>query len=181
MSDYYVGEIRLFAGRYVPVGWVACDGQTLSINTYQALYSLIGTTYGGDGQSTFGVPDLRGRLALGTGQYTAAAPDTSVAYTLGQSGGAESVTLLEATMPNHTHALAASTAAGTLTSPAGNLFADTPDNLPAYVPYVSTQTTRTLADDELLPTGGSQPHENRMPAMALRFIMATDGIYPMQG
>jgi microcystin-dependent protein len=171
--DQYVGEIRLFAGNYTPVEWAPCDGRLLKISEYETLYTLIGTTYGGDGQTTFGLPDLRGRLPLSTGQ----APGLSN-YTLGQKGGAEAITLTAAQYPAHTHHLRASTQLGGETTPAGNLLGSSAgvnlyhENTPA-----AALNQATVA----FSRGGSQPHENRQPFLCLNFIIALNGIYPSQG
>ena len=176
MASPYVGEIRLFAGLFAPENWALCQGQLLQINTYQALYSLVGTTYGGDGRTTFGIPDLRGRLVIGTGTVT---PTTS-AYALGQTGGATSVTLTEAQLPAHTHGLLASTAAATATSPAGAVLADPSDQYNSFINYVSTGTMRVMADADLLADGGNQAHTNMMPSQPLNYMICLIGLYPSQ-
>lgn len=175
MSDYYVGEIRLFAGTYAPVDWHDCDGTLLSINTYQVLFSLLGTRYGGDGVTTFGLPDLRGRLPIGYG--TSGGADIS-AYTLGQSGGATAVTLTGAQMPLHTHLEMATTNAASSTSPIGNILADPSDSFNLYTPANPTNVSVTMAAGVILPNGGGQAHMNIMPSMAMRYIIALNGTYP---
>lgn len=173
--DPYLGEIRLFAGNYAPQDWVLCDGRLLSIADYQALFSLIGTTYGGDGAVNFGIPNLNGRIVAGTGQP----PGSPNAYPLAQKAGTATVVLDPAKIPGHTHALLASTSGAETTSPGGNVLADPSDTFNMYIPYVPTTPMVALADNALLPTGGSQAHENRMPSLVLNYIMSVNGIYPM--
>lgn len=165
MSQPYVGEIRLFAGNFAPSGWMFCQGQLLAIADYQALYTLIRTTYGGDGQSTFGLPDLRGRVPLHFGN----------GFVQAQAGGAETVTLTTNQLPSHQHRLQGSLSVGGVASPSGNVFAQAP----AGGIQVYTQ------DNNVLPTttsvasvGGSQPHENRQPLLAVSFILSLFGIFP---
>ena len=173
MSEPYVGEIRMFGFQRVPNGWFACDGSLKSIAEYEVLYALIGTIYGGDGQVTFAVPDMRGRLPIhqGTGLSS---------YTIGQMGGTETVTLISSQMPAHTHAVSASTAAATSQSPASNqmLAAISGDGL--YATEVAGDPIAT-SSQTVGTVGGSQPHENTMPTLAVNFCMAWAGIYPSQG
>jgi microcystin-dependent protein len=176
MSDYYIGEIRLFAGPYVPVGWQECDGTVLNVSTYQALFSLLGSRYGGDGATTFAVPDLRGRLPIGYG--TSGGTGIS-AYTLGQSGGVTSVTLTEAQLPLHSHPEMATTSAASSTSPIGNVLADPSDSFNLYTPANATNVSVTMAAGVILPTGSGHAHPNMMPSMAMRYIIALNGTYPM--
>lgn len=165
MSQPYIGEIRIFAGNFAPSGWAICDGTLLPISQYDAFFNLIGTTYGGDGQNTFALPDLRGRLPLHQGN----------GFTLAQSGGAETVTLTVSQIPAHTHVLAASSNAGTTHSAAGNLWANwTGSQFSDQPPNASMDpATPGLA-------GGSQPHDNRSPFLALNFIISLFGIFPSQ-
>ncbi|MFD2784119.1 phage tail protein [Hymenobacter rubripertinctus] len=176
--DNYLGEIRIFGGTFPPVGWQFCSGQLLSISENEALYTLLGTTYGGDGQNTFALPNLQSRVAVGMGQ----GPGRSN-YQQGQTAGTENVTLTTAQLPVHQHPLQASvkavTGANGQTSPVGAYFADKGgDN------YTGTAGTSTLGADALTgtltPAGGSQPHSNIQPALALQYIIATEGIYPSQ-
>lgn len=171
MSDQYLGEIRMFAGTYAPQGWALCNGQLLQIAEYEALYTLLGTTYGGDGRTTFGVPDMRGRVPVSMGNGGGGN------YPLGQKGGTETVTLLESQLPAHTHLPAAQSAPGDQALPTNNVWA-------------SKKVFEKPADDiPLVPmsaaaissTGGNQPHENLMPYLAVSFIIATVGIFPSQG
>jgi microcystin-dependent protein len=171
MSDMFVGEIRMFAGGYAPNGWAACEGQLLAISDNEVLYTLLGTTFGGDGQATFALPDLRGRapvhMGLGPGLTT---------KVIGLAGGAESVTLTASGLPSHGHQPAAAAASGTADSPAGAVWATMPDS-----PYASAPASRVpMHPAALSPAGGGQPHENCSPYLAVRFIIALAGIFPSQ-
>lgn len=173
--DPYVGEIRMFAGNFAPVGWFFCDGSLLSISQYQVLFSLLGTTYGGDGTTTFALPDLRGRIPVGVGQGTGLSN-----YVLGQQAGAETVTLASANLPVHTHSLNASTAAATTATPGTGVV---PAKCTAgYVGYLSPTaagaSTKTLAPASVTNSPGGQPHANVMPGVCLNFIISSQGIYP---
>ncbi|MBP2312714.1 phage tail protein [Azospirillum soli] len=179
MAEPYVGEIRLFAGNFAPNGWHLCDGSLLAIPQYELLYALLGTTYGGDGRTTFGLPDLRGRLPIGTGSANGDPNQGGTsAYTLGQTGGATTVTLTEAQLPSHTHLLTATSTPATQTSPVGGILADPTDNFNSYIPYSSTGVMRVMANNSLLPAGGNAPHNNVMPTMPLTYIIALVGLYP---
>lgn len=168
MSDSFLAEIRVFPYNFVPRGWAACDGQLLSISQNAALFSLVGTTYGGDGRTTFGLPDLRGRFPMGQGQ----GPGLS-ARQLGDQVGAETVTLAAQQMPTHNHVLR-STAAANSSNPSGAALANVATNGPVYrMPGTLVPSSSSLA-----PAGGNQPHDNRQPALALIFCIATQGIYP---
>jgi microcystin-dependent protein len=172
MSDPYVGEIRMFAGSFAPAGWMFCQGQTLAISEYDVLFTLIGTTYGGDGQETFNLPDLQGRVPVhqGTG------PGLS-SRVIGERGGAEAVTLSVQQIPVHTHQPMAAVAAATTGSPAGAVWAATAG--PAFA--TGQALTAPMAADVVQPAGGNQPHENRSPALAVSFIISLYGIFPSQG
>lgn len=159
----YLGEIRLFAGTFAPVGWAACDGRVLRISEYEALYTLLGVRYGGDGTSTFALPDLRGRWAVGRRGTN-----------LGETGGAETVALTAPQLPVHTHAAYASAAAATRTAPGVWASVATP----AYLPGDPGAAGQTMAGDALAPTGFGAPHENLPPFLGMIHIIATDGIYP---
>lgn len=177
MSTPYIGEIRMFGfgTRGAPNGWQACDGSLLAISEYDALFALIGTTYGGDGQVTFGVPDLRGRLPIhqGTG------PGLST-YVIGQKAGAETITVLPTQMPAHTHTAVATTAAATAVTPDNTLLpaAVSGDNF--YVSTVTGATAVAMSAQSTSTAGGSQPHENRMPTLTVQYCIATQGIFPSQ-
>jgi microcystin-dependent protein len=178
MAQPYVGEIRIFAGNFPPAGWAFCDGQLLSIADNDVLFQLIGTTYGGDGQSTFGMPDMRGRVPVhvGTGP--------GQTYVLGQSGGVESVTLSSQQMPQHTHSLVSTSTPATSEKPSGqSIFADIGpagiNNLNAFVAYDGTNQV-TLAGSSVSVAGGNQPHDNMQPYLGLNFIISLFGIFPSQ-
>ena len=168
MSDPYVGEIRLFGGSFAPTGWAFCDGQLLAIAAYETLFQLIGTTYGGDGVTTYALPDLRGRLPLHQGT------NGGTSFQLGESTGAEAVTLTVDQVPSHTHALLAADVQGTQVSPAGNLLARSFN----VTPYLNDAPDGSMLAGAIEPRGGSQPHENRQPYLGVSFIIALDGIFP---
>jgi microcystin-dependent protein len=175
-SQPYIGAIFLFAGTFVPRGYMLCQGQLLPINQYAALYSLLGTTYGGNGQSTFGLPDLRARAPIGAGQ----GPGTSN-VTLGELAGIENASILISNMPQHNHAVAAVTSAGNQTSPTGNLPAaigvthPVPD-FPGLASYSNATANTTMAPTQL--TGGSLPMNVRNPYLGINYIIAIAGIFP---
>lgn len=171
MSQPYIGEIRIFAGNFAPNGWAFCEGQLLPISENDALFNLIGTTYGGDGQATFALPDLRGRLP--THQGTASDGST---FTIGEQAGAETQTLTASQIPSHTHTLTAVSDAGTQVSPAGNL----PATSLNVVPFIADVPAGAFAASAVSTVGGSQPHENRQPFLCLSFIISLFGIFPSQ-
>jgi microcystin-dependent protein len=171
MAEPFVGEIRMFAGNFAPVGWEFCNGQLLPISENIALFTLVGTTYGGDGQTTFALPDLRGRVPMqqGTG------PGLSTRV-IGTSLGTESVSLTAAQMPTHSHTVNASSGAASQTSPQGAVVARSAiDRLYASPPATTNMTATAVGF-----TGGSQPHENRQPYLGINFIIAIFGIFPSQ-
>lgn len=174
MSTPFIGEIRMFGFGRTPTGWQGCDGSVLSIAENDALFALIGTTYGGDGQTTFAVPDLRGRLPVHQGQGPGLSP-----YVIGQVAGTETVTLLPQQMPAHTHALLATTAAATSTSPAGMLPATVSGDT-FYVNTTSGNTGVAMSAQSISPAGGNQPHENTMPTLTVQYCIALYGIFPQQ-
>ncbi|KGM40534.1 hypothetical protein JY96_12140 [Aquabacterium sp. NJ1] len=173
MAEPYVGEIRLFAGNFAPVGWSFCDGSMLSIAENEVLFNLIGTTYGGDGQTTFALPDMRGRVPLHQGTGLNLSPRV-----MGQSAGVEQVTLTPSQMPSHNHVLnATTTPASTANGVAGSLTgAAASTNF-----YGSTPGGGALAPQALMATGGNQPHNNMAPFLGLNFIISLFGIFPSQG
>jgi microcystin-dependent protein len=174
--DPYTGEIRLFAGNYVPEDWLACNGQALSINNYQTLYSLIGTTYGGSG-GTFNVPNLQ--VALAVGQSPTTPPNMAYSYPLGVAGGAYQVTLSPANLPSHTHALNATTTAATTNTPGNTvLFAPGPSGFVNYVDTGGSPTLVDLAAATIGSAGGNQPHPNMMPTLVITYIICANGLYP---
>jgi microcystin-dependent protein len=181
MSDQYLGEIRLFAFPRTPVGWLPCDGRTVSIATYNALYSLLGTTYGGDGRTNFGLPNLNGRIPIGQGQNTSTVPPLTNRE-IGQSGGTDYVTVTSDQVPAHTHALQATTApdsTGTL-GPTVLFGGDGTNTEKHYLYPVPTGLTfRDLATTAITPQGGSAAHLNVMPGLGLRYhICVESGMYP---
>jgi microcystin-dependent protein len=183
MSDQYLGEIRLFAFSRTPINWLPCNGQTISITTYQTLYALLGTTYGGDGRATFGLPNLNGRVPIGQGQNTTTVPPLT-SRTLGQSGGADYVTLALEQVPAHSHALQATTAgdsSGTL-GPTVLFGSDTSNTEKHYLYPVPTGLTKLdLATSAVDMQGSSAAHLNVMPGLGLTyFICVTGGVYPSQ-
>lgn len=169
MSQPYIGQIKIFAGTFAPAGWVFCDGRLLAIAENSALFALIGTIYGGDGQVTFGVPDLRGRLALNQGQ----GPGLSN-YVIGQALGSETVTLTQTQLPAHSHSVSGNSAAGG-TTPSGSSWAV--GSLSAYGPSATLQGMNPAG---VTFSGGSQPHSNMMPFLALNYILSLFGIFPPQ-
>lgn len=164
MAQPYVGEIRMFAGNFAPAGWMFCEGQLLPISEYETLFNLIGTTYGGDGQSTFALPDLRGRLPLHQGN----------GFILAETGGVETVTLTTSQIPAHSHPwLASSTAASSL-APTNQLLAETQ----AQTYFSSPDNPTNLSPSCVGSTGGSQPHNNFQPYLCVDFIISLFGLYP---
>jgi microcystin-dependent protein len=166
----YVGEIRMFGGNFAPAGWMFCDGSALPISEYDTLFLLIGTTYGGDGQSTFKLPDLRGRVPIHQGTN----PSTGSNFIIGEAAGVETVTLATTQIPQHSHALAATTAIGTQANPGGNLLA----NSQGPQPYIQEDPDNSLNAQALSAAGGSQPHDNLQPYLGINFIISLFGVYP---
>lgn len=166
MAQPYVGEIRMFGGNFAPAGWMFCEGQLLPISGNDTLFQLIGTTYGGDGQSTFGLPDLRGRLPIHMGN----------GFILAQTGGAEEVTLTVQQIPVHSHPLLASSATASATSPAGNVGARV--TVASVFPYGTDAPLQPLSPLAVATTGGSQPHTNFQPYLCINFIISLFGIFP---
>ena len=171
-QEPYLGQISMFAGNFAPRGWAYCDGQLLPINSNQALFSILGTTYGGDGRTTFALPDLRGRAPIHAGQ----GPGLSN-YQLGQRSGVEQVTLTQNQMPNHTHGVQVNAA-----SPVGRgQGSDTPEgNYWAEGGSYATTTNTTMSPNAVVvvPVGGSQAHENRQPYNTINYIIALQGTFP---
>jgi microcystin-dependent protein len=166
VTQPYVGEIRIFAGNFAPAGWALCQGQLLPISQYVVLFDLIGTTYGGDGQQTFGLPDLRGRVPIHQGG----------GFSMGQNGGAEQVTLTVSQMPSHTHEFFASTAVGDVSTPSKNVSAAST----AIVPYFNANPTSAMGASAITSNGRNQPHDNRQPYLCVNFIISLFGIFPSQ-
>jgi microcystin-dependent protein len=169
VAQPYVGEIRMFAGNFAPTGWMFCHGQPLPISQNETLFQLIGTTYGGDGESTFNLPDLRSRVPIHQGP----GPGGST-YILAQAGGVEEVTLTVQQIPVHSHSLLATTAAGAANSPAGNV----PAASPSVDLYRESSPAVSLAPTAVAPAGGSQPHDNMQPYLCISFIISLFGIFP---
>lgn len=169
MAEPFVAEIRIFGFNFAPRGWAFCNGQLLPISQNTALFSLVGTFYGGDGRSNFGLPNLQSSFGIGQGQGPGLSPRQ-----MGETGGSATVALQVSEIPAHTHGLLA-TASATTGSPAGAALAPTSTGASAYrIPGA----TAAMAPDALLAGGGSQPHENRPPFLALNFCIALQGIYP---
>jgi microcystin-dependent protein len=164
MAQPYVGEIRMFAGNFAPAGWMFCEGQLLPISEYETLFQLIGTTYGGDGESTFALPDLRGRIPIHQGN----------GFTLAETGGAEEITLTVSQIPAHSHAFLASTASGSSNTPQSNVTAE-PSTINLYI---DDAPNANLAPAAMSATGGSQPHTNFQPYLCVDFIISLFGIFP---
>jgi microcystin-dependent protein len=164
MAQPYVGEIRMFAGNFAPAGWMFCEGQLLPISEYETLFNLIGTTYGGDGQSTFGLPDLRGRIPIHQGN----------GFVLAEQGGAEEITLTVNQIPAHSHPLLAANAVGNDPNPNNNVLAESS----AVRLYQSAAPAAAMASQSISSTGGSQPHTNFQPYLCVDFIISLFGIFP---
>jgi microcystin-dependent protein len=169
MSQPYVGQIVIAAFTFAPQGWLLCDGSVYSISEYEVLFNLLGTTYGGDGQTTFAVPDLRGRIPVHVGQGSGLQ-----SYVIGEQGGQSSVTLTPSQIPAHTHPVACQSNAGTSTAATGNYFAQTKNSL-----YGTPGTTVNMGS-VVGPAGGNQAHDNMQPYQVLNYIIAFTGIFPSQ-
>jgi microcystin-dependent protein len=162
--DPFLGEIRIFGGNFAPQGWAACDGALLPISQNEALYSLLGTTFGGDGQSTFGLPDFRGRMPVHVGN--------GIVY--GEIAGSETVTVTQTQLPFHSHAVMAQSAAGSTPSPKGAFWAATGSTQE----YSTTTPDTVMNAGTLQSTGSGKPHDNIMPYLTLMFIIALNGVFP---
>lgn len=172
MADPFVAEIRIFPFNFAPRGWAWCDGQLLPLSQNTALFSLLGTTYGGNGKSNFALPDLQGRAPMHPGQ----GPGLSL-HDLGETGGSETVTLLESEIPSHSHAVSVSASDATEPSPAGQLFAKGIGIGYYAVPGALTQ----LSPNAIAPAGGDQPHNNLQPYLTFYFCIALQGVFPPRG
>jgi microcystin-dependent protein len=166
MAQPYVGEIRLFAGNFAPAGWMFCEGQLLPISENETLFQLIGTTYGGDGESTFALPDLRGRIPIHQGN----------GFILAETGGAEEITLTVNQIAAHSHPLLGSSAIGSSVSPQNLVVAQ--DNIAGVDLYIEDQPTVNMAATAITPVGGSQPHTNFQPYLCVNYIISLFGIFP---
>ncbi len=177
MSEPFLGEIRMFGGNYAPVNWLLCSGQLLSVSENTALFSLIGTTYGGDGVQTFGLPNLQGRIPMHQGQGTGLQN-----YVLGQVAGTETVTITSATMPQHSHTLNASTVAANSTSPSNTALPGKlppPENFYAVASGGTNPPLGAMNPASITMTQGGLPHDNMMPTLCFSFIICTAGIFPV--
>lgn len=164
MAQPYVGEVRMFAGNFAPAGWMFCEGQLLPISEYETLFNLIGTTYGGDGESTFALPDLRGRIPIHQGN----------GFVLAETGGAEEITLTVNQIPAHSHPMLASGGPGNLNAPQGNVTAESA----AVKIYIADDPTANMNAAAVGSVGGSQPHTNFQPYLCVDFIISLFGIFP---
>jgi len=164
MAQPYVGEIRLFAGNFAPAGWMFCDGQLLPISEHETLFNLIGTTYGGDGQSTFALPNLQSRVPIHFGN----------GFILAQTGGVESVTLTQSQIPAHAHSFMASADPANSPNPAAHVLGEAVST----TPYFAGPPAVGLAPQSILPVGGSQPHDNMQPFQCIHYIISLFGIFP---
>ncbi len=164
MAQPYVGEIRMFGGNFAPVGWMFCAGQLLPISENETLFQLIGTTYGGDGQSTFALPDLQGRVPVHMGN----------GFILAETGGVEEVTLTVSQMPAHGHPMLGAAVTGDQVNPAGN----SPANSFSVVPYINDAPNANFNAGAVSAVGGSQPHTNFQPYLCVSFIISLFGIFP---
>ncbi len=172
MAEPFLGEIRTFAGTFAPAGWALCQGQLVAIAENSALFALIGTTYGGDGQTTFGLPDLAGRIPIHQGTGPGMTPRA-----MGEAGGSETVTLSAQQMATHSHAAIGSAAGANQPSPVGNFWSTDPGgNTAAYSSVAGSQ----MAGSAIGNTGAGQPHDNVQPFLAINYIIALEGIFPSQ-
>lgn len=165
MGQPYVGEIRMFAGNFAPAGWMLCQGQLLPISEFETLFNLIGTTYGGDGQSTFALPNLQSRVPMHQGN----------GFTLAQAAGTETVTLTTSQIPAHSHVPQANSGSGTQNSPSGNVWASSTN-----LPYSTNAPSAAMDPAAVGSSGGSQPHDNMVPFLVINFIISLFGVFPTQ-
>ena len=174
MSTPFLGQILVFAGNFAPKGFALCNGQLLSINSNQALFAILGTTYGGNGMTTFALPDLRGTAVLHFGQGVGLSN-----YNLGQVAGSETAPLTVSTMPAHTHPVACTTASGNTSSPSGALWAQAPSvSGTRGGPYSTAAANASMASGAIADTGATQPHANVQPVLVVTYIIALQGIFP---
>ena len=176
--DDYIGVIKLFAGTYAPKGWEFCNGQIMSIAQNTALFSILGTTYGGDGRTTFALPNLGGTVPVGTGQST-----TGTNYTVGEMAGQENVTLIQTQIPQHTHIILANSGVGSTNNSTGNFPAGGQtqadrSSQPLPTNSFATSSNTTMNPQVVGPAGGSQPHTNMQPYLAMNYIICLQGIFP---
>ena len=177
MTDPYLGEIRAVGFNFAPLGWALCHGQLMPIAQNTALFSLLGTSYGGDGRVTFGLPDLRGRFPVHAGD----AINTGLSsYAPGEMAGSDEVTLVQAEMPMHTHSAGAVAGNGTANSPAGAVWAQPHQGRVAEKVYADTGQTALMSTTAVTPSGGGQPHNNLPPFTVMNFVIALQGIFPQR-
>ncbi len=169
MSEPFVGQLKMFAGNFAPRGWSFCDGQLLSVAQNDALFSLLGTTYGGDGRTTFGLPDMRGRIPIHVGTGPGLSPRA-----LGSKGGTETEDISEGQLPSHTHPMHGSTESGTDPNPEGNALATSV----VVTPYFALGETDDMAASAIAATGGGGTHTNIAPYLAINYIIALFGVFP---
>ncbi|WXH29301.1 hypothetical protein WA016_03259 [Myxococcus stipitatus] len=174
LVDQFIGEIRIFAGNFAPRGWALCEGQLLPIAQNTALFSILGTTYGGNGQTTFALPDLRGRYPMQSGQGPGLSPRV-----LGEQAGVETVTLIQTQMPAHNHSLNVSALDGDTETPSGTLLAA--DSSATTTNYRAGPIDATMNAMAIGVSGGTQPHENMCPFLVLNFMIALEGVFPARG
>ena len=174
MSSPYIGEIRMFGGSFAPAGWAFCAGQLVPISQNDTLFNLIGTTYGGDGQSTFALPDLQGRFPVHQGTVS------GTTFTIGEKSGTETVTLTTNQIPQHNHSAIASTNVGDQTTPLNNTWAQKANAPTVYSTVAGAGTLSNMNAQNLSSSGGSQPHENMQPFLVVSFIISLFGIFPTQ-
>jgi microcystin-dependent protein len=174
MSDWYLGEIRAVSFNFAPRGWLLCNGQTLSIAQNQALFALLGVQFGGNGTTTFNLPDLRGRASVNWGQSS-----TGTTYTEGEMSGSQNVTMTSQQLPIHTHFVSASTASATLPDPTGSIWAAGADSSGTPVlAFTESRPNAVMDNSALAPTGGNSPIPIMQPYLVLNYIIATTGIFP---
>jgi microcystin-dependent protein len=171
MSEPFIGQIMMFGGNFAPRGWALCNGQLLSIAQNTALFSILGTTYGGNGQTTFALPNLQGRLAMHPGNGPGLTPRT-----LGETAGSETVTLVNNQMPAHNHLLACTSNPASQTQPEGHILGA--ESASATQVYSSEQPNQNMNPMSISASGGSQPHDNMPPFQCVNYIIALEGIFP---
>lgn len=175
MSDYYLGEIRLFGGYYMVEGWLPCDGRILPIEANQALFTLLGTAWGGNGTTTFGIPNLSGRIPIGQGTGTGLTPRV-----LGATGGGQTATLDVTQIPGHSHTANTQASAASANTPADTLPAQAQGNFAGYIQDAKKGGTFDFLDTMVETSGGGQPHANIMPSLPLTYMIAANGIFPVR-
>jgi microcystin-dependent protein len=173
MSDYYVGEIRLFGGNYIVQDWLPCDGRVLPVMSYQLLFAVLGAVWGGNGSTTFALPDLRGRIPIGQGTGPGLTPRV-----FGATGGSQTVQLAAAQIPAHSHVANTQASAATVTTPTGNLPAQVQAPDAGYFQDAKKAATFEYSNTMIVAAGGDQPHDNIMPSLPLTYMIAVEGTFP---